>query len=598
MIAPVQAGAASTILGRIGEDLVAWLGDGSTPTLPVGAILRVEPVVPRTIAGFRARISVPGNDASASPDELRRTAEQLKLAPWVTRCVSVPPRLYLDLDPARMSALVCEELTIERGVGYLADSKLAGRRVSLAFCSPNANKPLHLGHARNMLLGTAIGNLLELAGAHVVRSCCVSDYGVHVSKAVAAYLRHGGGATPQSSGEKGDHLVGRFYALFAADPSLADGPNCPQAITARWMQGDVEVVELTRRLTAWAEAGFDRTFASFGVRFDRRFRETEEHAYIERFIAEQRTRGALRYDESGRLVVDLGTEPPESVPLARSDGSPLYMSHMVAAVLQRLEALGPGVEILLTVTGEEQVVPFVQLGEILERFGYAGGVECRHLVHGLVYADGHGLSSRDGTALTIDGIVDDLAETYGVDVARSALQLYLLSRSIEKPLHYSHESCIETGMRMLLDVATTLEVTRAGPPFTSEHSPRMFGRPADQQRFERFAARLVGYPLAIDRAIRRLDPSLIVHHASSLCRDFVLLLRATEDTGEPPREFTRLFPPTRDVVDHAMRTLGLQSDRLDGLEFHRGHGYARAGSDARPGRRAPARRSPRQPRPR
>lgn len=530
--------------------------------------VRVEAITPRRIGAFRARLP-----DGTSPAVLRQAADRLGRAPWIRSCVSVPPNLYFDLEPDRLATLIAEELTPERRFGYRGDAAPAMAGVSLAFCSPNANKPLHLGHARNMLLGAAIGNLLELSGARVLRSCCLSDYGSHIFKAQSAYMRYGGASTPESAGEKGDHFVGRFYALFAADPALAHGPDSPQQLGARWMRGDPGTRSLTRRLTAWAESGFDETFGDWAIRFDHKFYETGEQAYIDRFVAEQRARGTVREDEQGRLVVDLDTDPPQAVPLARSDGSPLYMSHMVAAILQRLDTFGASVATLLTLTGEEQVVPFEQLGRILARFGYARGVELRHRTHGMVCDGGAGLSSRAGTALTLDGVVAELAAAVsGIDGdgelaaarARATLALYVLCRQIDKPLDFSIDRCLQAGGRVLRDAAETLRATRAPAP--DAHS-RAFRTRADADRFERWSARLAAYPLALDQAVSRLDPSLLANHVAGLCHDFVLLRRASGDDGQaPPRDFARLFAPTRRVVEHALGVLTLDPDGVARLD--------------------------------
>lgn len=559
----------STLLARVGDDLLAWLRAEAGSASPATSFF-VEAVTPRRIGAFRARPTSAEGDAVT----LRGAAERLQLAPWVRRCVSVPPNLYIDLKPDWLNALICEEIVEERRFGLpRAEPPVEG--VSLAFCSPNANKPLHLGHARNMLLGTAIGNLLELTGARVYRSCCVSDYGVHIFKALTAYLRSGAVATPRSVNEKGDHFVGRFYAEFSSDPSMDHGPDSPERLGVLWSQGDPEVRMLTHRMTSWAEAGFDTTFVDWSVPFDHRFHETEEQVYIDRFVEEQLAKGTLEEDEVGRLVVDLGGDPPQIVPLIRSDGTALYMSHMVAAILQRMDRFGSSARTLMALTGEEQVVPFVQLEKILERFGYATGVELRHLTHGLVYAGRTQLSSRDGTDLTLDGVVEQLAEAYArngmVDLAhlraRGALALYVLARPSDKPLHFFEEECLERGTRLLLDTASTLQATRhSAGGIAGYRRTREFSKRADRERFERWSVRLASYPLALDRAVRKLDPSLLVNYMAGLCREFVLLRGAADPGDGVPDHFAELFSSASGVVEHVLRTLNLDPDALSELD--------------------------------
>lgn len=535
----------STILNQIADDLARRLGGDCAATGRSHPSLCVEAVVPRRIGSFRA---------APAPD----STESLRNVPWIRSPVVVRPNVYFDVALEQLSPLLCRELTPERGFGLAPNPALVGRTVSLAFCSPNANKPLHLGHARNMLLGAAIGNLLAFAGADLRRSCCISDYGMHIFKALAAYFRSGAGSTPTSTGEKPDHFVGRFYARYATDPTLAEGPGSPAELMRLWMAGSMEARDGTRQLSAWAESGFDETFDAWGIRFDHRFHETEEHPYIEAFLAAQARAGRVHRDDGGRHVVRL---PPDGsvVALTRSDGSPLYMSHMIAAILQRLEAFGPHVHELIALTGEEQVVPFRQLHSILDHLGYASHVELRHLTHGLVYDQGRGLSSRDGTSLTLDRVVEELAAALAVrrpshavePRARATLALYLLSRSIGKPIHYSSDDCLRVGTRLFLAVGEVLRLT-AQPPVGTRHA-------SGDHRLERWVMRLGTYPIVLDRAIKRFDPSILLNYLNELCRDFVRLYHC----NQVPRE---LLAPARAVTRHAVALLNIPShqDVFDG----------------------------------
>ena len=378
---------------------------------------------------------------------------------------------------------------------------------------------------------------------------------MHIFKAVATYLRRGDGATPESTGEKADHFVGRFYAGYAADPALAHGPCGPPELMRQWVQGSQEVRDVTRRLASWAEAGFDATFDDWRVRFDDRFYETQEQAYIDVFLAEQARAGRVHPDAAGRLVVDVGDDG-STVLLTRSDGSPLYMSHMVAAILQRMDVLGPDVQTLMALTGDDQVVPFQQLGAVLDAFGYATNVEVSHVTHGLVRAEGKDLSSRDGTPLTLDHVVADLSadlvgrqgdDADGAQRARAVLALYLLSRSMDKPIDFSRGECLRVGTGIFSDLSATLEATSRG------HAGRRAGTGADPARLERWLMKLASYPVVLDRAVTRLDPTVLLKHVADLCHDFVSLNR-TGQVAEP------LLPPTRHVVQHALGVLNLPFD--------------------------------------
>lgn len=533
--------------------------------------LTVDAVLPRRIASFRAQIE-PAAGGEAGAGDLAGARDLLAALPWVRTAVHVPPRLYFDVDPAWLAERLDVELAPDRGFGYLPSPEAAAG-INLAYCSPNANKPLHLGHARNMLLGTAVGNLLALTGVPVYRSICLSDYGVHLFKALSAYLWCGENADPAAAGEKGDHFVGRFYARFGADPDeIGAGAGNPQDLARLWAEGSEEVRELTRRLAGWAEQGFRETFAEWGVEFDHWFYETEEQAYIDEFVARQRAAGAIRLDDEGRLVADLASDPasdlasdpPASVVLARSDGTPLYMSHMVAAILQRLDRFGACADTLMALTGEEQVSPFAQLDAILERFGYARGVRVVHLTYGLVTSKGQRLSSREGTALTLDGTVDELAgRCRGArgpleprERARSALALHLLGRSREKALAFSADACWADGTKALDAIVRALEIVRERP----SDPPAAAGFPARAaaDRFEQWLTRLAAYPLVLDRAVRRLDPAPLVHWAVEQARELAALHSACGDWAAAPRPLWRAAAPAGRAIEHALGVLNLR----------------------------------------
>lgn len=578
-----RAAPGSGVLARLARDLAAACADPA-------AVAGVEAVVPRRVADFRA---------VAGPGDGEALLAALRAAPWVRRCVSVPPHGYFDADPAHLDRVLRDELSPERAYGCLP-GELAGRDVALAWCSPNANKPLHVGHARNLFLGIALANLLSASEARVFRSLCLSDYGIHVFKAAAQYLRTGDGATPESAGVKGDHFVGAFYAAYGTGDVVPGGVELSaEALSRLWMEGQPAAVELTRRLAAWAEAGFRETFAAWGARFDHWFRETEEQAFIDRFVPEQAARGAIVRDGEGRQVVEMDDAPP--VPLLRSDGSTLYMSHMVAAILQRSEFLGPRADVLMSLTAQEQIPAFAQLARVLRRFGVAERVDVRHLWHGMVTVGGEKVSSREGAAATLDGVYSDLCAEYArrglgelaPACARGALRLYLLGRPARKPLEFSLEACIATGGGLVMAIARTLQLTarwpvaaipgHAGPraagdgPLSGAAGPPLSR--ARQAAMAEWRMKLAGFPVAVERAGREADPSHLVRWLAETCGGYLALARPGGD-GAIPAEVAGLHLPLRRTVDQALRLLGAREVEFEMLPL---------GRDAAPGRgRVPA----------
>ncbi|HEU0301463.1 MAG TPA: arginine--tRNA ligase, partial [Longimicrobium sp.] len=316
------------------------------------------------------------------------------------------------------------------------------------------------------------------------------------------------------------------------------------------------------------------------------FRETEEQRYIDAFVEEQAARGALAADAEGRRVVELEGGP---VPLLRSDGSTLYMSHMVAAILQRAEFLGPRADVLMSLTGQEQIPAFAQLGEILRRFGYADRVEVRHAWHGLVTEGGEKMASRDGAAPTLDGVYAALCDEVAARVpaalapafARGALRLYLLGRPARRPLDFSLVRCAAEGGAMVADVARTLRATAEGEGREeAEDGPPPRALP---QALGEWRMRLAAYPAVVDRATRELDPALLVRWLADVCGGFCALHRALRGAdGAVPAELGRLHLPLRRTVDHALGLLDAREVEYEMLPVERGAAPARRARAAAP----------------
>jgi arginyl-tRNA synthetase len=528
----------SAILARIGRELAHELHAPSGSVEGSDDDLRVAAVIPRRIGHFRIY-------ATGSPDLAR--------IPWIRSDVSVPPNVYFDVKLDWLITVISQEMTPVRQFGYVPDEAMQRERINLAYCSPNANKPLHIGHARNMVLGAAIGGLLELGGARVLRSCCVSDYGVHIFKAVAGYLRWGARSSPETTSQKADHFVGRYYAQAANDPAVDHGAASPKNLMRLWLNGDRDVRAITRRLTSWAEAGFDETLQQWRIAFDHRFHEVDEHTYIDSFLAEQTRSGHVQRDDEGRLVAPVGVDG-NMIALTRSDDSPLYMSHMVAAILQRLDTFGLEVTTLMTLTAVEQVPAFRELAELLDFFGYASGVNLRHVAHGMVSVRGRSLSSREGTALTIDDAVEELATAISTHDhvactparARSVLAMYMLSTPLTKPIDYTVERCLTTGNRIYADVVAVFETPTASSVGTTTGQNR-------QHRLVDWMMKLSSYPVVLERTIRKPDPSILMNFIAVICRDLVLLRR----NGDVPAP---LLATVRSVVTHALDVLHLALD--------------------------------------
>ena len=388
-----------------------------------------------------------------SPKDIaERLAEAIELPALFREARAVGPYLNLFLDRSAFLAAVCAEVA-EAGDAY-GQADGGGVRVVLEFSSPNTNKPLHLGHIRNNLLGMALARILDAAGNEVVKVNLVNDRGVHICKSMLAYQRWGEGETPESAGVKGDHLVGKYYVRFAQeaekDPTLEDEAK---AMLVRWEQGDAEVVALWQRMNGWVYEGFDETYRRLGVTFDKVYHESETYRYGREIVLGALDKGLCTRLADGAVEVDLTADGLDKKILLKRDGTSIYITQDFGTAVRRFEEWSP--DRLYYVVGSEQIYHFNVLFTLLRRFGYAWAEQCRHISYGMVYLPEGKMKSREGTVVDADDLIDELealsAAAVGekhadIDadeldlrkrqIALGALKFYLLNVNLEKDINF------------------------------------------------------------------------------------------------------------------------------------------------------------------
>lgn len=317
---------------------------------------------------------------------------------------------------------------------------LAGQTVLVEYSSPNTNKPQHLGHCRNNILGHTVATLMGAAGAKVVRVNLINDRGIHICKSMVAYRKFGDGVTPASSGIKGDHLVGGFYVKFAEafkaeyeekfagvdDPPKTDAwfnGDSPlgqetRAMLQAWEAGDPEVRALWATMNGWCEAGFAETYERMGVRFDQVDKESTTYLLGKDLIAEGVERGVFRVIDDGATVFDLekiGLEGQKAV--LRGDGTSLYVTQDLGTAVSRFEQ--HGFDQLIYVVGNEQNHHFRVLFGILEALRPALKGRLHHLSYGMVELPDGKMKSREGNVVDADDLMNELHAAAAVKVAES-----------------------------------------------------------------------------------------------------------------------------------------------------------------------------------
>ena len=302
-----------------------------------------------------------------------------------------------------------------------------GKTIMVEFSSPNTNKPLHLGHVRNNLLGWSVSRLLEANGHKVLKVNLVNDRGIHICKSMLAWLKTANGETPETSGKKGDHLVGDCYVAFndiykrEVDELVAGGmskeeaeKNAPslkeaQEMLLKWEQGDPEVRALWEKMNSWVYDGFNKTYADLGISFDRIYYESQTYLLGKALVQKGLEMGVFERHEDGSVWCDLTADGLDQKLLLRSDGTSVYMTQDLGTAERRFEEYS--LDELIYVVGNEQNYHFQVLKLILKKLGFDWSDSIYHLSYGMVELPEGKMKSREGTVVDADDLLEKMYNT-------------------------------------------------------------------------------------------------------------------------------------------------------------------------------------------
>lgn len=295
------------------------------------------------------------------------------------------------------------------------------------YSSPNTNKPLHLGHVRNNLLGYSLCRILEANGFRVVKTNIVNDRGIHICKSMLAWQKFGDGETPESSGKKGDHLVGDYYVKFdleykaqvkelmsqgkSEEEAKKEAPLMveAQAMLKKWEDGDPEVRELWNKMNSWVYAGFDETYQKMGVGFDKIYYESQTYLDGKEKVNEGLSKGLFYRREDGSVWADLSADGLDEKLLLRADGTSVYMTQDIGTATQRFNEFS--IDKMIYVVGNEQNYHFQVLSILLDRLGFSWGKDLVHFSYGMVELPEGKMKSREGTVVDADDLMEEMVTT-------------------------------------------------------------------------------------------------------------------------------------------------------------------------------------------
>jgi len=436
--------------------------------------------------------------------------------------------------------------------------------VLVEYSSPNTNKPLHLGHIRNNLLGYSVCQILQADGNNVVKVNIVNDRGIHICKSMLAWQKYGSGETPESTGLKGDHLVGKYYVEFDKHyreevkqleasgwsreeaekkaPLLAEAQN----MLRKWEEGDAEIMQLWETMNKWVYAGFDVTYKRLGVDFDKIYFESQTYLLGKSIVEEGLKKGILYKKNDGSVWIDLRAEGLDEKVLLRSDGTSVYMTQDLGTAVMRYEEYQ--FSKLIYVVGNEQDYHFKVLFLILKKLGYEWADRLYHLSYNMVDLPSGKMKSREGTVVDADELIEDMVneaakltrelgklDDFESDEAKQlfemlglgALKYFILKVDPEKRMLFNPDESIDfngnTGPFIQYTHARIRSVLRKAesmPAFKSymDTDVSLYSKlEAKEKEMVRILLKLDG---VIHEAADRFSPALIANYAYELAKSF------------------------------------------------------------------------------
>lgn len=447
------------------------------------------------------------------------------------------------------------EIQADENYGFIAptdDSEL----VMVEYSSPNTNKPLHLGHVRNNLLGYSLSEILKANGKKVVKTNIVNDRGIHICKSMLAWKKWGEGITPEKAGKKGDHLIGDFYVLFdrhlkeeVAQIMDREGVSKEEAkeksvlmqeareLLRRWEAGDEEVRSLWKMMNEWVYAGFDATYKRLGVDFDKIYYESDTYLEGKDLVLGGIEKGYMYRKEDGSVWADLTSDGLDHKLLLRSDGTSVYMTQDIGTAKLRYQDYP--IDKMIYVVGNEQNYHFQVLSLLLDRLGFKWGKSLTHFSYGMVELPEGKMKSREGTVVDADDLMDAMianareaaagryddnpseAEEISRIVGLGALKYFLLKVDPKKNMLFNPKESIDfngnTGPFLQYTYARIRSLSRKA---AEELAACSYADAVPNEKEQALIQKIADFPGVVAEAGRIYSPALIANYCYDLAKEY------------------------------------------------------------------------------
>ncbi len=480
------------------------------------------------------------------------------------------PYVNFTFNKENVASVVLLQITSEK---EKYGSKKQSKTMMVEFSSPNTNKPLHLGHVRNIALGDSISRIFAFLGNNVIKACLVNDRGIHICKSMLAYKKWGHNKNPD---KKSDFFVGDFYVLFAK--KAAEHPELEgeaQEMLRQWEAGDKEIVALWKKMNMWVYDGFEQTYAKLGINFHKYYYESDIYTFGKEIVLEGLKKGTFT-EKEGAVVAELEPALPNKI-LIRSDGTTIYMTQDI--YLAQKKFTDYPLESSVYVVGSEQNLHFQQLFAILKKLGYAWADHCYHLSYGMVNLPEGRMKSREGTVVDADNIIEEMTTLAKEEIQKRhpelpAVELQNRSRQVGLGALKFHMLKIDAIKDMVYNPKESISFEgETGPYVQYTHAricsilkkttlPTEIILSALGEKENTLITSLERFPAVVEDAAKHYRPSYITRYLLDLCQQFnsyyhdVPVLKADEKTRD-----ARIYVLNciRIVLENGLQLLGIES---------------------------------------
>ena len=489
-----------------------------------------------------------------------------------------------------------DQILNQQDYGFISINKNSPTYL-VEYCSPNTNKPIHLGHIRNNLLGFSVAEILKASGKNVKKVQIINDRGIHICKSMVAWQEFGNGETPESTGIKGDHFVGKYYVLFdkqykkeiaelidkGIDSKLAE-EKAPILLKAkemllRWEKKEKNIIDLWKKMNSWVYDGFEKTYNRLGVDFDKNYYESETYLLGKDVVKNGLNSGVFYKKDDGSVWIDLTEDGLDEKIILRSDGTAVYMTQDIGTAIQRHEDFD--FSNMIYTVANEQDYHFKVLFLILEKLGYSWAKSCHHLSYGMVDLPSGKMKSREGTVVDADDIMQDMnqnaksiakelgkidiennkeSEELYENIGMGALKYFMLKVDPKKRMLFDPKESIDfngnTGPFIQYTYARIMSILRK-----NKHKIVVNNQLCINQKEKELIKNILEFPKIVQESANSFSPAIIANYVFDLVKEFNSYYQSTTILGADTDDIisfrVALSKKVSDNIKSAMFLLGI-----------------------------------------